>query len=378
MIEKLTISKLKASGFNESQIENFKTNPQYEAYHYNKSGCFYASNKEKKIYSGSDATLLVYDKSEKNIPFPYWDKDFIPIYFETKKRLYIKEQKRVSGNNFIEKAANEKFKADEIQCIKNDLNPFQLPERNVLFNIYLNWLYDLDSNLKPKPIRIYYAVKLGNIVNNFGSGEIGLRQYAKSFQGLNDFSFKTEIISTPPEKIPEKLEFHLRSFERNGGEKMDWISHTKDLLPVNITPQQKDSFLCWFENAEAISNNLPPQQTETKTDKLKADLGEYGFFEMPKVKELSEPNKQSLIELISKNLMPYGIAMFDYLGFCEYLDREQGTKYKANYILSKLYNEKAKDGTSAKHYRRSLIKPLPRYKAGEYKQTVKTDYQKLK
>jgi len=272
MIEKLTISKLKASGFNESQIENFKTNPQYEAYHYNKSGCFYASNKEKKIYSGSDATLLVYDKSEKNIPFPYWDKDFIPIYFETKKRLYIKEQKRVLGNNFIEKAANVKFKADEIQCIKNELNPFQLPERNVLFNIYLNWLYDLDSNLKPKPIRIYYAVKLGNIVNNFGSGEIGLRQHAKSFQGLNDFSFKTEIKSTPPEKIPEKLEFHLRSFERNGGEKMDWISHTKDLLPVNITPQQKDSFLCWIENAEAISNNLPPQQSKTERDKLKAPV----------------------------------------------------------------------------------------------------------
>ena len=123
---------------------------------------------------------------------------------------------------------------------------------------------------------------------------------------------------------------------------------------------------------------LPPQQTETKTDKLKAGLGKYGFFELPKVKQLSEPNKQHLVELISINPMPYGIAMFDYLGFCEYLDREQGTKYKADQILSRLYNNKAKDGTSAKHYRRSLIKPLPRYKAGEYKETVKTDYQKLK
>jgi hypothetical protein len=276
MIEKLTISKLKASGFNESQIQSFKTNPQYEAYYYNKSVCFYASNKEKKIYSGSDATLLVFDKCQKNIPFPYWDKDFIPIYFETKKRLYIKEQKRVTGNNFIEKAANEKFKADEIQCIKNELNPFQLPERNVLFNIYLNWLYDLDSNLKPKPIRTYYTVKLGNIVNNFGSGEIGLWQYAKSFQGLNDLIFKNEIISTPPEKIPEKLEFHLRSFERNGGEKMDWISHTKDLLPVNITPQQKDSFLSWIENTEVINNNLPPEPPEPKqTDYIEKYLTDF-------------------------------------------------------------------------------------------------------
>ncbi len=76
--------------------------------------------------------------------------------------------------------------------------------------------------------------------------------------------------------------------------------------------------------------------------------------------------------------MPYGIAMFDFLGFCEHLDRELGTKYKANKILSNLYNESAKDGTSAKHLRRSLFKPLPRYKAGEHKETVKTDYQKLK
>lgn len=76
--------------------------------------------------------------------------------------------------------------------------------------------------------------------------------------------------------------------------------------------------------------------------------------------------------------MPYGIAMFDELGFCDYLDNEQGTKYKANTILSRLYNEKAKDGTSSKHYRRSLIRPTKRYKAGEYKETVKKDYQKLK
>ncbi|UEG50874.1 hypothetical protein LK994_05220 [Ferruginibacter lapsinanis] len=266
MIEKLTIGKLKETGFNERQIKNFKTNPQYEAYHYNKSGCFFASNKEKKIYSGSDATLLIFDKSENNIPFPYWDKDLIPVYFERKKQLFIKELKRSTGNIFIEKAANENFKANEIQITKNTVKSLELTasfkinsERAVLLNMYLNWLYDLDSNLKPKPIRIYYAIKLGNIVNNYGSGEIGLRQYTMFFKSLNDFSFQTEIKSLPPEKIPEQLEFHLRNFERNGGEKMDWLSHTRDLLPINITPQQKDSFLSWCEKAEAkqskISNN---------------------------------------------------------------------------------------------------------------------------
>lgn len=147
---------------------------------------------------------------------------------------------------------------------------------------------------------------------------------------------------------------------------------------VNKVEEQVKKYPRLFATFDKCEHNLPPQKFETKTDKLKAELGKYGFFELPKVKQLSEPNKQILIELVSINPMPYGIAMFDFLGFCEYLDREQGTKYKADNILSKLYNENAKDGTSAKHYRRSLVKPLTRYKAGEYKETVKTDYQKLK
>ena len=70
---------------------------------------------------------------------------------------------------------------------------------------------------------------------------------------------------------------------------------------------------------------LPPQQTETKTDKLKAELGKYGFFELPKVKQLSEPNKQNLVELISTNDLPYSIAMFEYLGFLKHLRAEHFT-----------------------------------------------------
>lgn len=152
-----------------------------------------------------------------------------------------------------------------------------------------------------------------------------------------------------------------------------------DLVKLLLTNLQKVKHPILISYREFLKNKLSaPQQTETKTDNLKAELGKYGFFELPMVKQLSEPSKQNLIEKISTNKMPYGIAMFDFLGFCEYLDREQGTKYKANKILSRLYNAKAKDGTSAKHNRRSLFKPLSRYKACEYKETVKNDYQNLK
>ncbi len=132
-----------------------------------------------------------------------------------------------------------------------------------------------------------------------------------------------------------------------------------------------------------IKNNNPklfasPSILETKTQHLKSALAKIGFFDLPMVQILSESNKQKLVELIALNKMPYGIAMLDYLNFLTYLDKIQGTKTKANLILSRLFNEKAKDHTSAKHYRSSLVKPKPRYNASEYKQTVISDYQKLK
>lgn len=136
------------------------------------------------------------------------------------------------------------------------------------------------------------------------------------------------------------------------------------------------------EFLEIVRNNpklfASPSILETKTQRLKSALAEVGFFDLPMVKILSESNKLKLVELIELNKMPYGIAMLDYLNFLTYLDKSQGAKKRANLIVSRLFNEKAKDDTSAKHYRSSLVKPKPRYNASEYKQTVISDYQKLK
>ena len=175
------------------------------------------------------------------------------------------------------------------------------------------------------------------------------------------------------EPVTDKLKRTLKRIDVNISERdinIELINYQKYLQG------KRESF--YIQLIDEIQG-LPTQQAETKADKLNAQLSKYGFFELPKIKQLSEQNKQDLIDLIIKNKMPYGIAMFDFLGFCEYLDREQGTKYKADNILSRLFNEKAKDGTSAKHYRRSLIKfTTPRYKAGEYKDIVQKDYEELK
>jgi len=140
--------------------------------------------------------------------------------------------------------------------------------------------------------------------------------------------------------------------------------------------EQTDEFI------SGIEYNYTPQQTETKTDKLKAELGEYGFFELPKVKQLSEPNKQSLVELISTNGLPYSIAMFEFLDFLKHLETEHfTTKYKLNKEVAKWFNSD-KEGRAVKGNISSLsdysTENKSKYTAHTHKETVKTDYQKLK
>ena len=103
---------------------------------------------------------------------------------------------------------------------------------------------------------------------------------------------------------------------------------------------------------------------------------------MLKVKKLSEPNKQSLVELISTNGLPYSIAMFDFLGFLKHIESEHfKTKYKLNKEVTKWFNSD-KDGRAVKGNISSLsdysTENKSKYTAHTHKETVKKDYQKLK
>jgi hypothetical protein len=166
-----------------------------------------------------------------------------------------------------------------------------------------------------------------------------------------------------------------------------------------------DKFLCneyyinWYKNSieyfskdkmhlgtlqalKSLIKSLPPEQKETKTDKLKSELSKYGFFELPKVKALSEPKKQSLFELICNNHLPYNIAMFDYLEFLTYLkDEHFKTIEKLNKEVGKWF-ETDKNGRAVKG-NISVLNPVSkedrtRYTAHIHKEKVKTDYQNLK
>jgi hypothetical protein len=147
-----------------------------------------------------------------------------------------------------------------------------------------------------------------------------------------------------------------------------------------LRPMGKQKLNLLFEILE--KQKKTETKTETKTDKLKAELGKYGFFELPKVKQLSEPNKQSLIELISTNDLPYSIAMFDFLDFIEHIENQHvETKAELNKEVSKWFNSD-KEGRSVKGNISTLSKnskeDKKKYTAHTHKETVKIDYQKLK
>lgn len=158
--------------------------------------------------------------------------------------------------------------------------------------------------------------------------------------------------------------------------KIDFLKVCDEL---NFATEHFDSVITWAFK-ERQTENSPPQQAETITDKLKAELGNYGFFELPMVKELAEPQKQSLVELISTNSLPYRIAMIEYLGFLKHLKAEH---FKSDHKLFKEvagWFEVGERAVKGNIYvlNDSSNESRTRYTADQYKHAVQRDYDSLK
>ena len=219
--------------------------------------------------------------------------------------------------------------------------------------------------------RIEFA---GNKLPGFTAGEI--EQYQSIF--ARDFYFILHN-ETYFQHIEDKI-IELNYFVQ--GKELDL--KTKQYEFIEDREQDKQDLVevtrysKYLQDLLELTKNPPPPKTKTKTEILREKLGELGFFDLPKVEQLSEIGKGKLIELIANNLMPFGIAMFDELGFLTSLDEREKNKGNANFKIAKLYNNKIKDGTNVKHLRNSLNRASNRYNAKEYRETVRNEYQKLK
>ncbi|MDN3694263.1 hypothetical protein QWZ06_19255 [Chryseobacterium tructae] len=124
-----------------------------------------------------------------------------------------------------------------------------------------------------------------------------------------------------------------------------------------------------------------PEQQKTKSQLLSENLRLYGFFELEKLKNLSDKNKNVLIQLLTENKLPYVVAMLDYLEYFTYLEKNHfKSKYKLYIEVSRWFNSD-KDGRAIKGNISSLLnnstENKSRYTAFKYKERVNRDYEKL-
>ncbi|TZF84606.1 hypothetical protein FW774_06365 [Pedobacter sp. BS3] len=185
---------------------------------------------------------------------------------------------------------------------------------------------------------------------------------------------------------------HLENIIYNSNDYQNLVEVSRNIGRRIINKQQHPEFgklkqhiteqLEYIERSNKIEKALPPQPIKTKADILKEQLSQYGFFELEKVKTLSEQSKVSIIEKIAESGLPYAIAMFDYLQFIPYLEKKHfDSKYKLNREVSKWFDSD-KEGRAVKGNISSLLKNTTenkdRYTAYKHKENVIKDYELLK
>jgi len=131
-----------------------------------------------------------------------------------------------------------------------------------------------------------------------------------------------------------------------------------------------------------IKKTATQKPLKTRTDILKENIRKYGFFKLGKVIILSEQNQNELISKISKNKLPYAIAMFDYLGFINLLEKDYFIIKRKMEIEVSGWFAPSKDGRPARGNINSLSENTKedkkRWTAHKHKETVNKDYHFLK
>lgn len=157
-------------------------------------------------------------------------------------------------------------------------------------------------------------------------------------------------------------------------ENSHWPVNKIDIMQYQISYGLRQNFTVKDILGE-IEDEIEPQ--ELKFNSFKYSIQQNGFFDLPKVQELSPDKQAELIKyiLISR---PKGVAMFDVLDYFTFLDDFFKTKEKTNKFVNRLYKHDSKDGTEVRKLRSSLVKPNERYNAEKYKKESEKYYHSLK
>jgi hypothetical protein len=122
MIEDLTIDKLIAYGFIPDDVDNFRKWDNFELmFHKRLNERYWASNQERKIYSGVDASRKLYFKSQDQFYFPDDELSLIPEYFSLKRNKFLEMRQSRAGLVYDESSAKDRFMDSEKEWAESEL-----------------------------------------------------------------------------------------------------------------------------------------------------------------------------------------------------------------------------------------------------------------
>ena len=128
-----------------------------------------------------------------------------------------------------------------------------------------------------------------------------------------------------------------------------------------------------YEEMSTRDSRTEEQKLST-LQKLRSDLNARDFYKLKLVKELSDPAKEKLIWFINNNELPYQVAMFDFLGFIDFYEKEYGYSrvviyrkiaeiltvsprmVKGNYLVLQDFSKEDRKRYTSYKYREQVIK----------------------
>ena len=200
-------------------------------------------------------------------------------------------------------------------------------------------------------------------------------------------------------ELVNQIEDDINNYNENGSWEFDFEEYEKyiesnraieelfnisQLLVQLNRLEMFQEFLIEKEKSISDDNQLTvtasTKKTETKTERLKAELFKFDFFEISKVKSLSHDSQSKLLDLLILNDIPYIVAMLDYLGFFKHLTNEHGlANNKIHSKISPVFDtspQTIKGNMLALNEYSTIDKD--RYTSHKHKEKVKIDYNSLK
>lgn len=230
MIEQLTFEKLAEYGFTSEDIGNFRRWDNFELmFHKTMQQRYWASNIERKIYSGVDASRKLYFKSRDQFRFPDDELSLVPEYFSLKRNKFLDQRQLRAGLVYDEASAKQRFMEDEKEWAEfqlatarkqwqgNDIVA-ELAEKKHKENmeVYADWLnrYEepaVELVLQPSVMKYVREITPREYSHvHFHDDELMLH-YEAALKKVNpELSLKTTIYQLPDIfKIKERWQYQL-------------------------------------------------------------------------------------------------------------------------------------------------------------------------